>query len=144
MARTAVLRSVLLFSPFLAIVLAILVLIARDVSRDGASPGSIVGLTLVGFVALLLGYQVVQGLRDLFSKLTETVGLVERKWSRSDMLIFQNTYLFVGRNVFRVEPEEALDIETGTMVRITHLPHTGAVERVELIPREEPSRKAEQ
>jgi hypothetical protein len=139
MARTAVLRSVLLFSPFLAIVLIILALIVRDIARDGASGGSTVGLVLVGFVALLLGYQVVQGLRDLFSQPKETVGLVERQWSRSDLFLFQNSYIFVERNVFRIEPEHALDVKPGSVVRITHLPHTGAVESVEVVQREEPS-----
>ena len=143
MARTAVLRSVLLFSPFLAMVLIILALIARDASRDGASGGSIVGLVLVGFVSLLLGYQVVQGLRDLFSQPKETVGLVERKWSRSDLFLFQNSYIFVERNVFRIEPEHALDVEPGRVVRITHLPHTGTVESVEVVQREESNTRAE-
>ncbi|MEX1255615.1 MAG: hypothetical protein WEE64_14850 [Dehalococcoidia bacterium] len=133
----AVLRSVLLFSPFLAITLIILALIVQDVGREGASAGSIVGLVIVGFVTLLLGYQVIQGLRDLLSQTKETVGLVERRWSRSEFLFFQNTYIFVERNVFRIEPEHALDIESGSVVRITHLPHTGTVESVEVVQREE-------
>ncbi len=135
-ARTAVLRSFLLFSPFLAVVLFVLSYIARDIAEDGATGGRIVGLVLVGSVALLLTYQVVQALRDLFASLQETVGLVERSWRRSDLFLFQNTYIFVDRNVFRIAPEQALDVETGVMVRILHFPHTGTVESVEVLERE--------
>lgn len=132
-ARGEVFRSALLFSPFLAVTLLALGLIVREIAGSGASAGSIVGLVLVGGVALLLGYQVVQSLRDLVSRPVETAGLVERLWSRNEFLLFRNTYVFVEKNVFRVPVQHLLDIERGDLVRIVHYPHTGTVELIEKV-----------
>lgn len=128
-----VVRSVLLFTPFTLVALAVLGFLAQDIVIEGASAGRIVALVLVGFVALLLVYQVVQSVRDLFAQRVETTGVVERRWSRNDMLIFRNDYIFVAGEVFRIEPEDAFDIEVGRKVRITHYPHTNAVIKVEAL-----------
>ncbi len=139
MARTrpsawvAVLRSALLFTPFLVVVLVAMVFLVLDTVAEGASTGRVIALVLVGFVALLLGYQVVQSVRDLFSRLTETTGPVERRWSRNEFLLFRNSYVFVDRNVYRLTPEQYLDIELDDTVRVVHYPHTGAVESIEIV-----------
>jgi hypothetical protein len=134
-ARAAVLRGALLFTPFLGVTLVALVLIARDTADTGASAGRIVGLVLVGSVALLLTYQVVQSVRDLFSSPVETIGLVERRWSRNDLFLFRNSYIFVGRDVFRLAPEEFIEVDLGDTVRIVHYPHTTTVEEIEVVER---------
>lgn len=134
-ARASVLRSALLFSPFLGLLLLLLAFILRDVAEDGASAGRLVGTVLVGSVTLLLAYQVVQSVRDLFSGLVETVGRVERRWSHNDFLLFRNSYIFVERNVYRIAPEQFIDVDLGDTVRIVHCPHTGAVETVEVVAR---------
>ena len=134
-ARGEVLRSTLLFSPFLAVTLFALAFLLQDTAGEGVSGGRIVGLVLVGSVTLLLGYQVIQSVRDLFSQLVETTGLVERRWSRNEFFLFRNSYIFVDRNVFRLPPEQLLDIDRGDLVRIVHYPHTGAVERIERVRR---------
>ncbi len=125
----------LLFTPFLVVVLVAIVLIGRDAVADGASGGRIVGLVLAGFVALLLAFQVIQAARDLLAEPVETTGVVERFWSRSDFFLFQNTYAFVEGQVFRLSPEEALDIELGDTVRVVHYPHTSALETIEVVQR---------
>ena len=104
--------------------------------RSGAGAGRVVGLIIVGLVVLLLGYQVVQSVRDLFSDLVETVGLVERQWSRNEFLLFRNTYIFVGKDVYRLSPEQGIQVERGNMVRIVHLPHTSTVETIEAVRQE--------
>ena len=134
-ARTTVLRNALLFTPFLAVALVVLAFIARDALAEGIGAGDIVGLVLVGFVVTLLGYQVVQSVRDLFTRPIETTGLVERHWSRKDFFIFQNSYIFVGRDVFRLTPEQSLDVELGDTVRVLHYPHTSTVEVIEVVAR---------
>lgn len=131
-AWATVLRSALVFAPFLVIVLAGLGFLVVDTAEEGVSGGRIVALALVGSIALLLAYQVVQSVRDLFSDLTETVGLVERRWSRNDFFLFRNSYVFVGRSVFRLTPEQYLDVQLGDTVRVVHYPHTDAVESVEV------------
>ena len=126
-------RSALLFAPFFAIALLGFIVIAREVVREGVAPGSSVGLVLVGSVVLLLGYVLLQSLRDLFSGLVETVGLVERRWSRTEYFLFRNTYIFVNKDVYRLSPEQAFEVELGTRVRIVHLPHTTTVETVDVV-----------
>lgn len=128
-----VLRSALLFTPFLVVTLVALGFIVVDVASDGATAGRIVGMGLVGFVAVLLAYQVVQSLRDLIAQPVETLGLVERTWTRNDFFLFRNTYVFVERSVYRVPPEKGRLIEHGDSVRIVHYPHTGTVEDIEVV-----------
>ena len=135
-ARSAVLRSALLFAPFLAVSLFVFVFIALDGVDRGMSAGRVAGLALVGLVVLLLGYQVVQSLRDLFSKPVETVGLVDRRWSRNEYFLFQNTYIFVDKNVYRLSPQQGSEVELGHVVRIVHLPHTSTVEMIEVVTQE--------
>ena len=132
-ARTSVLRSALLFSPFLAVSAFALALISGDVINGGLDAGHIVGLALFGFVTLLLAYQVVQSVRDLFASPVETVGVVERQWSHNEFFLFRNGYIFVKNNVFRVKPEAYIDIKLGDAVRVVHSPHTSAVESVEVV-----------
>lgn len=132
-AWNSVLRSTILFVPFLAVTLFALGFIVREIATDGASPGVIVGLILVGSVALLLGYQVTQSIRDLLSETVETVGEVVRSWTRNDMFLFRNSYVFVDRNVYRVPPDQYIELSPGDTVRIVHTPHTGAVETIERV-----------
>ncbi len=132
-AWNSVLRSTILFVPFLAVTLFALGFIVREIATDGASAGVIVGLVLVGSVALLLGYQVIQSIRDLLSETVETIGEVERSWTRNDMFLFRNSYVFVDRNVYRVPPEQYIELSPGDNVRIVHTPHTGVVETIERV-----------
>jgi hypothetical protein len=132
-AWNSVLRSTILFTPFFVITLFALGFIVTQVASEGASGGRIVGLVLVGSVALLLGYQVVQSIRDLMSGTVETTGEVVRSWTRNDMFLFRNSYVFVDRNVYRVPPEQDMELSPGDQVRIVHTPHTGAVETIEKV-----------
>jgi hypothetical protein len=136
----AVLRTALLFTPFLGVTLVALAFILRDTMDEGGSAGRVVGLVLVGSVTLLLTYQVVQSVRDLFSRPVETTGLVERRWSRNDFFLFRNSYIFVGRDVFRLAPEEFVEVDLGDTVRVRHYPHTSTVEAVEVVERAEPEK----
>jgi xanthosine utilization system XapX-like protein len=134
-ARTSVLRSALLFLPFLAVSAFGLAFIIGDVVSAGFDAGHVVGICLVGFVTLLLGYQVVQSIRDLFSSCVETVGAVERQWSRNEFILFRNGYIFVRNNVFRLTPDEYINVKLGDTVRVVHYPHTATVESVEVVER---------
>lgn len=132
-AWASILRSALLFAPFLVVNLGVLGLLVQQIATEGASGGRIVAVVLVSFVAMLIGYQVLQSVRDLFSGLIETTGVVERRWNRSDLFLFRNTYIFVERNVFRLAPEEAIGVQLGDTVRVVHFPHTSTVERIEVV-----------
>lgn len=131
----AVLRSALVFTPVLAVALVALGYIAQEIADKGSSGGRVVALVLIGFVALLLAYQVVQSLRDLFSRTVETVGVVDRCWTKNDFFLFRNSYIFVERDVYRLSPKHAVTVDSGDSVRIVHYPHTGAVETIEVVAR---------
>ncbi len=129
----SVLRSALLFTPIFAVIAVTLALLVMQSMSEGASAGRVVAIVLIGIVGSLIGYQMLQSVRDLFSRLVETEGLVERRWDRSDFFIFKNTYIFVESNVFRLEPELALDVQLGDTVRVLHFPHTGTVEQIAVV-----------
>lgn len=131
----AVLRSALVFTPVLAVALVALGYISQEIADKGSSGGRVVALVLIGFVALLLAYQVVQSLRDLFSHTVETIGVVDRCWTKNDFFLFRNSYIFVDRDVYRISPAHAVTVESGDSVRIVHYPHTGAVETIEVVAR---------
>jgi hypothetical protein len=44
----------------------------------------------------------------------------------------------VGRDVFRLAPEEFVEVDLGDTVRIRHYPHTSTVEAVEVVERAGP------
>jgi hypothetical protein len=131
----SVLRSALLFTPFFVASLAIFLFMLNDARGGDWSAGVIIGLVVTGGTALLLGFQSVQAVRDLFASLVETQGRVVRRWSRNEFFVMRNDYVLVERTVFRIEPERALQIEAGDTVRITHFPHTSTVEDIEVIQR---------
>ena len=140
----AVLRSALVFTPVLAVALVALWFIAQEMSDKGSSGRLVIMLVVIGSVVLLLAYQVVQSLRDLFSRTVETVGVINRCWTKNDFFLFRNTYIFVERDVYRLSPEQAVAIDSGDSVRIVHFPHTGAVETIEVIARaDEEARRAD-
>lgn len=132
-ARATVVRSLLIYTPVLALVVAVIGLLMVDMASAGVGAGRVTGIVLVSFVGLLVAYQVVQAARDLLSPLVETTGVVERRWSRSDVFIFQNTYIFVERNVFRLSPEQSLEIQAGDLLRVLHSPYLCAVEHIEVV-----------
>jgi hypothetical protein len=131
----AVLRSALLFAPFLGLALTGLTFLVIEALDEGFSAGQIVAISILAFISLLFAYQVVQAVRDLFSSVIETQGIVERRWSRNDFFLFRNSYIFVERNVFRLEPEQYIEVDLGDVVRVVHFPHTSTVEGIELVAR---------
>ena len=123
----------MLFSPFFGMSVLALVYVVGDLVDHGFDAGHVVGIAFLGSMALLLGYQVIQSIRDLFATTVETVGIVERQWSRNEFMLFRNGYIFVKNNVFRVAPEEYPAIKLGDTVRVTHYPHTATVESIAVV-----------
>ena len=120
-ARGALIRGTLLYSVFLALDIAVIVLILIVRTGDAA----FITLAFVAFVGILLVFQVVQHVRDLRAPLIETDGVVIRKWKRADLIIaMEGYYLTVGRKVFRVRPEDWIHIDEMMRVRVVHYPHT--------------------
>jgi hypothetical protein len=131
-ARASIIRSAVLFTLLFLLVLAAFIYALRGFV---AAPGSgIVGLVIVGFVTLLIGYQSAQSLRDLAARPAETRGAVRRKWRAADFLFFfRGHYLMVEKDVFRVKASDFLEIGEGDIVSVVHYPHTGAVVSLEVL-----------
>jgi hypothetical protein len=94
-------------------------------------------LSIGGVVALLLGYQVYAHWRDMRSPLAESEGVVQRIWSRADLVIaWHSFYVTVDRKVFRLQPEDYVQLEdryrslsrldppVDVYVKIVHFPMT--------------------
>ena len=98
------------------------------IAQNAAAGAAYVTLSVVGIVALLLGYQVVQHYRDLRAPLTESEGVVLRKWSRADLVIAWNSYyITVNRTVFRIDVLDFTEVREEMYVKIVHFPHTNNV-----------------
>jgi hypothetical protein len=100
-------------------------LVISYIIAGATSGGAFITLSVVGVVGLLLAYQVVQHLRDLHAPLAESDGVVQRKWSRADLIIaMQSYYVTVDGTVFRLKPEDHLMVDAGMYVKVVHFPHT--------------------
>lgn len=76
-----------------------------------------VSMSVGAIVALLLGYQVYAHWRDMRSPLAESEGVVQRIWSRADLIIaWHSFYVTVvlptgERKLFRMQPEDYVQLE---------------------------------
>src|SRR5439155_9061289 len=97
-ARSSLRRSGVIY----AVLLIADLLVISYIVAGATSGGAFVTLSVVGVVGLLLAYQVVQHIRDLNAPLAESVGVVQRMWSRSYLInAMQTYYLTVHRAVCR-------------------------------------------
>jgi hypothetical protein len=122
-ARAGLLRSMAIYTAFLIPAVAV----AYYIASAGPHGVGYLTLTIAGVLSLMLAYQVVQHYRDLRAPLVETVGTIQRKWTRADLIIaWQSFYFVIDRTVFRVRPEDYLnpDFNEGAMVKVVHFPHT--------------------
>lgn len=110
---------------FHAALLALDVLAIYYLVTNGLSGAGYVTLTIVGAVGVMLAYQVWIHARDIGSPLAESEGIVQRKWSRADMIIaWHSYYITVERRVFRLEPEDHIMVDEGMVVKVVHFPRT--------------------
>ncbi len=88
-------------------------------------------MSVAAVVALLLGYQAFAHYRDLRSPLSESEGVVQRIWSRADLIIAWHSYyvsvdcasaagVAPARKLFRLQPEDYVHLEDRfrTMARL--------------------------
>lgn len=131
--RASVRRGAFLY----ALALVVDVLVLYMIVTTGDSPGAFVTFFVVGAVGLLLAYQFVQHARDVAAPLVETEGVIQRKWQRAELIIaWQSYYVSVDRTVFRVQPDDYLNLSEGVLVKVRHLPHTLNIVSIHEAPRE--------
>jgi hypothetical protein len=130
-ARLSLIRGTLFFGALLAATVAGIAWIAVN----AVSGAAWVSIAFLGLIAALLAIYVAQHLRDLRAAPVEREGVVNRKWTRADLIIvMQSYYIAIGRAVFRIPPEEYIHLQEGMRVRVTHLPHTMHVVSLERLP----------
>jgi hypothetical protein len=111
----------LFYTAFLALDVSALAYIVAS----GPEGAGYVSLFVVGAVGLLLAFQVWMHARDIGSPLAESEGVVQRKWSRADLIIaWHSYYVTVGRRVFRLAPEDHVLLDEGMYVKVVHCPRT--------------------
>lgn len=126
LARRRLVRGAVIYMPiFVAVLIAWVVALAAVVRQGGG--GSIFLLLLLTLVALLVGFQSVQSLRDLRSPPVTSEGEVRRKWRRAELLLFPAYYLYLNRNVFKITPLAYHQVQPGGFVVVLHYPHTSSV-----------------
>jgi hypothetical protein len=125
-ARRRLVRDVAIYTPvFLAVLAAWGAALASVIGGEGG--GGIFFLVILTLVAVLVGFQGIESLRDLRSTPVITEGEVVRMWRRAELLLFPAHYVYVNRNVFRVSPLAYHQVGRGDVVAVTHYPHTSTV-----------------
>jgi hypothetical protein len=134
-ARGSLRRSLAFYSVLLAFDL----LVIYYVVSSGVHGGGYITIAVTAIIGALLAYQVWTHIRDLSAPLIETEGVIERKWSRADLIIaWHSYYLMVGRAVFKVSPQDYVLVDENMAVRIVHFPRTLNVVSVQEIRRPKP------
>ncbi len=136
LARRRLVRDAIIYTPiFVAVLVAWAVALAGVIRQGGG--GGVFLLVLLTLVALLVGFQSLQSLRDLRSTLVTSEGEVRRKWRRAEFLLFPAYYLYLNRNVFRITPLTYHQVQPGDFVAVLHYPHTSTVVSVTRLRRSE-------
>lgn len=138
-ARASIIRTAVIYTPLLLAILAGWGAALASVLEEGGG-GGIPLLVVLGLLALLVGFQSIQSLRDVWGEPRVTRGEIVRKWKRADLLVFPGYYFYVKKTVFRVAPLIYHQLEEGDTVSVTHYPHTATVVTVEPAQSEEEGR----
>ncbi len=124
-ARSKVVRSAAVWTPIFVVSTALSIAFAV-LALD--SPGAWISFAIAALIGVLSGVSALGALRDLYTEPVETQGLVERKWRKSDILVFRGHYILCRKRVFRVPREDYEEMpEAGGGIIIRHYPHTNAL-----------------
>lgn len=124
-ARRKVVRSAAVWTPIFVASTALSIAFAV-LALD--SPGAWVSFAIAALIGLLSGVSALGALRDLYAEPIETQGPIERKWRKSDILVFRGHYILCQKRVFRLPREDYEEMpEAGAGIIIRHYPHTNAL-----------------
>ena len=124
-ARASVIRDAVIFTPLFLAVIAGWTATLVGVLAEGDR--GIIALVILGLMAVLLGFQSIQALRDLLTEPKVTRGEIARKWSRTELLVVPGHYIYVNNVVFKLPALLYEQLENGDTVAITYYPHTNTV-----------------
>lgn len=89
---------------------------------------------VLAFLALLVGFQAMQPVRDLAGGTREVSGFVTRRWSRTDSLVLRSHYVRLETKIFRIEAPFHLEVKTGDYLSIRFYPHSAMVVDMKKVP----------
>lgn len=117
-----------------AVILAGDIFLLYFIASHGPQGVGYVTLAVVAVVGLLLAHQVWMQLRDLRAPLTESEGVVRKKWSRAELLfVWHSYYVAVDRRMFRLQPEDHVMVDEEMYVKIVHFPRTLSVVSIQQV-----------
>lgn len=118
----------LLWMPLFLITAAALIYFAIDVFFGLDRGGTVFLLFVLGFLALLFGFQGIQSVLDLRAQPARMEGFVTRRWAKSDSLVMRTHYIRLGRkHIFRIDKLLHGDAKEGDYVSIEYYPHSAVV-----------------
>jgi hypothetical protein len=122
--RRRILRTALLTTPVFIALAGAWVFFLWD-RITGPSYGSTWFLVvLISLFTTLFGVQSVSALRDLFGKAREETGIVGRKWSKRDSLVFKSYYIRIERKILRGDRDVLDGIRAGDFIELRYYPHS--------------------
>ncbi len=133
-ARNRLLRSTILWMPlFLAAAAGAIFFLVDVTALEREYGGTWVLVVILGFLALLFGFQAFQALFDYLGSTRTEQGLVTRRWSRSDSFVMRTHYLRLDRRILRGDVVLLTEIKEGDYVEATFYPHSAVIVWVERI-----------
>jgi hypothetical protein len=139
-ARSSVIRTAVFYTPIFAFTIVVALCILLGVWDLGP-----VLLVLDLGLAVLVGFQSIQSLRDLRTTLRTTRGPVQRIWTKADIpLVSRSHYISVNGTFFSIPADAHFDLKEEVKrmrsagieddyyieVEVVHYPYTGTVESV--------------
>jgi hypothetical protein len=126
--RAGILRSAVLWVPVALVTAGAFLFFLFDRTVGGGERGSTWFLVVVlGFLALLFGFQAVQSVLDLAAKPRTRRGRVTRIWSRRDSFVVKTYYVRVDRQILRADAHAVAGVREGDWVEVTYYPHSAVL-----------------
>ncbi len=127
-AKNKILRSTILWMPLFLVALGGFLWFGFDRAiNDGDRGGTWFLVVILGFVALLFGFQALQSLFDYLGEPTVERGVVTRRWARNDSLVMRTHYVRIGKRILRGDAYVLDGIKEGDFVEVTFYPKSAVL-----------------
>jgi hypothetical protein len=134
-ARNGLIRTAIIWTPlFLASAAGLIwAVLNRLFVEDGGSTWFLV--VVLSILTFLFGFQSIQAIRDLIGGPRSTVGMVVRRWARTDSFVMRSHYIRLeNKQIFRIDKLFHGDVKEGDRVEVRYYPRTAVVIECEKLP----------
>lgn len=133
--RARVMRSAILWTPLFVLMALLFLFYLWDTALNSSERGgSWVLVTIIGVITGLFGFQASQAWMDLLGEPVTRVGMVTRRWSRSDSFVIKSHYIRVGNQILRGDEFQLAGVKDGDYVEVSYYPHSAVVIWLEKVP----------